>query len=220
VPQLPPPSALRGIYVVRSADGGGSWGTARRLNTPATAGGQPRLVAAGTRVHCCWLQNDALFYTASPDNGASWSNTVSQVQSPQAGAVSAPALCAEADRVFLGYAVAGNAVWVSRFAPVGSTVQHTLVDSAVGVSAETQVGCAGNYVSVAWREGDFATGASRIQQAVSGDRGATFPAPAGLGNGAAAQTGPQLLHDGARLLLGWIDSRDPTAGVFVNRTAQ
>jgi hypothetical protein len=138
----------------------------------------------------------------------------------QFGVVSTPAICCEDDRVWFAYVAGGTAVWVSRYTPLGSSVQHTPVEQTAPVSGEPCIRAAGNYVFVAWRDGDVGTGAARIQQAVSGDGGATFPAPAGLGDGTASQTGPQLLHDGARLLLGWLDARGASTGVFVNRTAQ
>ncbi len=213
-------ASQRGILVVRTTDSGASWGLSRRLNLPGTVGSQPRLCAAAGRVHACWLQSDALFYNSSADNGLSWSNAVSSVQGSLGGVITAPALCCAADRVFLSYVVAGNAVWVSRFSPLGSSAQHVQVESTPAASAQPRLGCIGNYVFLTWREGDFASGASRVQQSVSVDGGTTFLAPAGLGNGTAAQDQPQLLFDGARLLLGWLDSRNANVGVFVNRTAQ
>ena len=214
-------AAVRGIYVVRTVNGGSVWGTARRLNTATSAAGQARFAAAAGRVHACWVQNDALYHNVSSDNGLSWSSTINVVQTVQSGVVSAPAICCEDDRVWFAYVAGGTTVWVSRYTPLGTSVQHTPVEVGTTlVSGEPCIRSAGNYLFVAWREGDVGSGAARIQQAVSGDGGATFPVPAGLGDGTASQTSPQLLVDGARLLLGWLDSRGASTGVFVNRTAQ
>ena len=122
--------------------------------------------------------------------------------------------------MFMTYVKGGNTVWVSRFSPLGSVVQHVQVETATTPSALPDVGCLGNYVFVAWREGDPGTGAARAKQSVSVDVGATFEPPAGLGNGSANQDQVQLRHDGARLLLGWLDSRAANVGLFINRTTQ
>ena len=213
-------ASVRGIYAVRTTDAGGSWGDAKRLNLTTAAGSQPRLAAASGRVHACWLQNDALLFNTSSDNGLSWNSAATTVQSAQGGAVSAPSICGEADRVFMSYVKGGNAVWVSRFSPLGSVVQQVQVETATTPSAQPDIACIGNYVFVAWREGDPGTGAARVRQSVSVDVGATFAAPAGLGNGSANQDRVLLRHDGARLLLGWLDSRAANVGLFVNRTTQ
>jgi len=213
-------AAVRGIYAVRTTDAGGTWGQAKRLNLATAAGSQPRLAAASGRVHACWIQSDALLFNTSSNNGLSWNSVATTVQGAQGGAVSAPSICGEADRVFMSYVKAGNIVWVSRFSPLGSVVQHVQVDNAATPSAQPGIGCIGNYVFVAWREGDPATGAARAKHAVSVDVGATFTAPAGLGDGTANQDQVQLRHDGARLLLGWLDSRAANVGLFINCTAQ
>jgi hypothetical protein len=213
-------AAVRGIYAVRTTDAGVTWGTAKRLNLATVAGSQPRLAAASGRVHACWLQNEALLFNTSPDNGLSWNSVATTVQSTTGGAVSAAAISAEADRVFMSYVKAGNVVWVSRFSPLGSVVQHVQVETATTLSAQTSIGCIGNYVFVAWREGDPGTGAARVNHSVSIDVGASFEPPAGLGNGTANQDQVQLRHDGARLLFGWLDSRAATTGLFINRSVQ
>ena len=130
-------ASVRGIYAIRSTDAGTTWGTPRRLNLTTVAGSQPRLAAASGRVHACWLQNDALLFNTSSDNGLSWSSAAMSVQGAQGGAVSAPSMCSEADRVFMCYVRGGNAVWVSRFSPLGSIVQHVQVDTTTTPSAQT-----------------------------------------------------------------------------------
>lgn len=213
-------ASVRGIYAVRTTDAGGSWADPKRLNLATAAGGEPRLAAASGRVHACWVQNGALWFNTSPNNGLSWNSTATTVQGAQGGAVSAPSICSEDDRVFMSYVKGGNAVLVTRFSPLGSLEQHVQLETLVTPSAQTNIGCIGNYVFVAWRDGDPAASAARVKQSVSVDVGATFAAPAGLGNGTANQDQVQLRHDGARLLLGWLDSRAASVGLFINRTTQ
>jgi hypothetical protein len=94
------------------------------------------------------------------------------------------------------------------------------VETVTTPSAQPDIGCIGNYVFVAWREGDTGTGAARVNHSVSIDVGATFAPAAGLGNGTANQDHVLLRHDGARLLLGWLDSRAANVGLCINRTTQ
>jgi hypothetical protein len=85
------------------------------------------------------------------------------------------------------------------------------------VAADPRIEHDGNYVFAAWTSDDVASGAARILQSTSIDGGQTFRAPAGVGDGTAAQELPLLSVDGARMLLVWLDSRGATPALFVNR---
>lgn len=212
----------RGIYAVHTPDSGVNWGLARRLNLPGTAGALPRLCGAGGRAHASWLQNSVqastLRYSTSNDNGATWSTAPLIVDN-----VTSPTLITEHDiacdpqRVVFSYVVGGTAVWSARIPSFGATVQLTQVDAVITTSAETGIHLANNYCHLVWREGDVGAGTARVRLAVSGDGSATFASNGGFGDGTAAQRVPQLLHDSARLVVGWLDSRDPTVGLFTNR---
>lgn len=211
-------ASVRGAYVARTIDGASTWLTALRLNSPGLAASTVNVRASGNSVFATWLQNGALSLRVSSDGGAIWANTIVELESAQAGAVTEPAVVFDGSQLVAAYVVGGTSIGAARFSPVGATVQRVTVESATSVSAEPCVTTSSNYVFVAWREGDVPSAAARVQFAVSGNSGAAFAAPTGFGDGLAAQTSPHLVVDGANLLFAWIDARGATSGVFTNRT--
>lgn len=212
--------SLRGAFVVRTTDGGSSWLPGQRLNSPAVAASEVRLAVGASRVYASWVQNGSMFMVTSPDRGATWGNTLVELQGNQAGAVSAVRAQATDDGALFTYLVGSTVVRVARFFNAGSSVQQATVATATALAATPVLAGNGNYVFVAYRDGDVGTGTARVRFAVSVNGGGSFEAATGFGDGAAAQELPQLAVAGANLLLGWLDRRDPTPGVFVNRTAQ
>ncbi|MBL8748938.1 MAG: exo-alpha-sialidase [Planctomycetes bacterium] len=209
----------RGVYVSRST-GGTGWSTGQRLSQASVVSTEPRITVVGTRVHVAWVLAGSLFYGASFDSGASWTSAPIEIRNVVAGTVSGPAIAATPDRVVIGCVLAGTTVEVSRFAGPGALVTNVRVDAGAGANGGVEVGCSGIYVYAAFREGLVGDGSARVQVCASTDGGLTYSAAAGIGNGTAAQDEPRLAFDGARLLLGWLDSRDPQVGLYVNRTAQ
>lgn len=207
----------RGVYVVSTPNAGENWGLAQRLNTPGSAGALPRGCGAGSRAHVAWLQGDELLYASSIDSGQAWGNTVTTIQDNTTGDVTDAAIACDPQRVVFSYVIGGTLVWTARIPSFGAPVQRAQVDSLPTASAETAIHLANNYAYVAWREGDVLANTARVRVAVSGNGSATFGSNDTFGNGTAAQQAPQLVFDGARLVLGWLDSRDPTVGLFTNR---
>ncbi len=213
-------AAARGVYALHSADGGATWGIARRLSPGTTFASAPRASAAGGRVHAAWLQDGALRTTSSADDGRNWSASSLIVDDGTGGVIASHAVAARGEQACFVYTVGGSSVWVARIVQAGAPVQRVQVDATASPSAETSIHVDGNYVYVAWREGDPTAGTARVQLAVSGDGGATFPWTGGLGDGTAAQREPRLVHDGSRLFLGWSDDRDGAPALYTNRTVQ
>jgi hypothetical protein len=207
--------SVRGVYVVRTTDAGANWGVARRLNSPGSSASSPRACDAGGRAHVAWLQNDALLYLSSTDNGATWGNNITTVQDATAGAVTAPAIACDAQRVVFGYVIGGTAVWSARVPTPNAPVQRTQVDSLVTASSDVRVDLAGDYGYVTWIEGSGP--AARVRVAVSGNATATFASNESFGDGTGQQRSPALAYDGSRLFVAWLDDRAATTGLFTNR---
>ena len=209
-----------GAFVVRTINTGSTWQPGTRLNSVSTVASAVRLAVDGNRVYAAWIQNGGLWLTNSPNRGLNWSASLVELQGPQTGAVSSPRVTAGDGRLLFAYVVGGTVVRAARFDALSSSVQQVTIDTAAAIAAEPRITANGNYVFVAWRDGDVGTGTARVNYSVSVDTGSTFELATGVGNGTAAQEAPRLVVVGANILLGWIDSRDPTTGVFVNRTAQ
>jgi hypothetical protein len=212
-------AVVRGAYVARTIDNGTTWLAALRLNSPGTAASSANVRAAGNGVFATWLQVGGLSLRSSSDHGATWANTVVELQPGLSGAVTEPAVACDDTQLVAAFVTGGNSIGAARFTLVGANVQRVTIESAPSVSAEPCVAIDGNYVFVAWREGDVPSAAARVQFAVSTSSGAAFEVPAGFGDGLAAQVAPHLVVDGANLLFAWIDARGATNGVFTNRTA-
>jgi hypothetical protein len=208
----------RAAWITRSTDGGATWLPGLRLNTLATAASSPVLTTSANRLFAAWVQNGGLFLTTSADRGSTWATTIVELQGPQLGTVTEPVAICDANQAVFAYVVAGNLVRTSRFTVAGASVQQASVDTATTVSASPAIGHSGNYVFVTWREGDVGSGAARTRFSVSVNGAGSFEAPAGFGDGTAAQTLPVLGVEGAHVLFGWLDARGATSGVFVNRT--
>jgi len=213
-------ASVPGVYTTRTTTAGFSWNPALRRSLTGVAAGSPRLCADAGRVWLAWLRTDLLEFMGSADAGLSWPTVASELRGSGQGAVAEPSLWCEGDRLYAIYVLAANSIGVTRVGGIGTQPQHVTVSAVTGPAGEPRIRSRGNYVFAAWRDGTVAGGSARIRQTVSVDLGATFVAPSGLGDGTAAQEAPQLLLDGARLLLAWRDHRSTPAGIFANRTAQ
>lgn len=213
-------ASSRGVYVIRSGDGGGNWQPGKRLGQANVVSSSPCLAAIGARVHVAWLQGGSLFYGESLDGGFSWTSVPTEVRNGSSAAITEPAIACTNDRVFIAHVQSGTTVWVSRLAGAGALVSHTQIDGPATTLADGQVRIAanGSYVFAAWRNGLVGDGSAHVLQCASADGGVTFSAAATVTSVAATQDRPDLAVDGARMLVGWLDSRDtPAIGLRVNR---
>jgi hypothetical protein len=209
-------SLARGVYASRSIDGGQSWRLVRRLSDATNAVSRLRAHADGPRLHVAWLQQNGLRYCTSPDLGATWSSPI-VVDDGLAAPVTDHAVAASGDRVAIAY-VAGTELRLARIEQPDGAVQHRRVDDDPAPSGDPQVHVSGDHVHLAWREGTPGAATTRVRAAVSLDVGATVAWAGTLGDGFAAQRQPRLLHDGARLVLAWLDDRDGPPFLFTNAT--
>ncbi len=211
-------AGIRGIYSTRSTDHGVTWSTPVRRSAAGLVASEPRLAMAANRVHLTWLQSGGLRYAVSEDGGTTWPSSPTELQTSANGAITEPAICCEAGRFFAIYVAGGNSVRVSRITGTGAVASHVAVSSTNVFAATPRLACVGNYVFCAWQSDAIGTGAARINTTVSTDLGQTFAAPAGLGDGTAAQQQPHLLVHGARVLLAFLDHRGATPAWFMNRS--
>jgi hypothetical protein len=207
----------RGAYAARTLDGGVSWLPVVRLNAAATAASDVGLCFGGGRLYGTWIQSGGLRLSTSIDRGATW-GAPTELQNAASGAVAAAAVACDDNQLVAAFVVGGTNIATVSFAPNGATLQPVTVESTASASAEPRLAISGNYVFVAWREGDVGAGTARVQFAVSTNNAGTFGAATGFGDGTAAQSQPRLCVDGANVLFGWIDARGTTSGVFTNRT--
>jgi hypothetical protein len=210
-------ATARGVYAAHSADGGMTWSEATRLSDTLEAAAAPRACASGDRVHASWLRAGDLLYAASDDGGHSWTPPVA-IQLAANGAVGEHAIAVGGDRVCFAFTTGGTRLQLAYLAQPGATLLRTVVDDEPGTSAEPVVHVDADYVFVGWREGDVAAGTARMRVGVSGNGGESFAWRSGFGDGFAAQRQPAFAHDGARLLLGWIDERDGPPFLYANST--
>lgn len=217
-------AAARGVYATRTTNGGATWSAMRRLSQQGVASNEPCLAAEGNRVHVGWVQSGSLYYGGSTDGGLGWTSTPTEVRNTAdatgdgiSGAITGPRIAASATNVALCYVQAGNTVFVSRLAGPGGGVSRVRLDAETTADAQTRVEVTGAYVFAAWRRGAVGDGSARVLQSVSTDSGATFTTAATVTTATAAQDQPDLAVDGARMLIGWLDSRDTTIGLRVDR---
>jgi hypothetical protein len=210
-------AGIRGIYSARSTNGGVTWNVPTRRSATGIVTSEPRLAISANRVHLTWLQSGGLRYAVSEDGGATWPSSPGELQSNATGTITEPAIACEGSHFFATYVVGGNSVWVSRVTGPGAIAQQQAINNVTVLATTPRIACVGNYVFTAWQSDAVGTGAARIATSVSTDLGQTFTAPAGLGDGTAAQETPQMLVHGARVLLAWNDHRGAQPALFLNR---
>ncbi len=215
-----PSATIPGVHVSRTNDGGATWSAGQHLGPTSIDTFSPCICSSGERVYLAWNRAGTLEYMVSADRGATWPNQATEFRPASMGIASSPVIACEGDRLSAVYLVGADTIGYSRVGSAGAFPQHVTLSNVVEAVGAPQLGVCGNYVFAAWRGGDVASGTARIRFASSVDRGLTFTAPVGLGDGTAAQDEPQLAVDGARLWLGWRDSRGVTPALFCNRTEQ
>lgn len=215
-----PLATQAGLFVSRTTDGGATWSAGQHVGPVSSDMWSPCTCNVGARVYLAWMSGGALQYLVSVDRGATWPNQATELRPASMGLASSPSIACDGDRLSAVYMVGSDTIGYTRVGSAGAFPEHVTLSTVVEPVGAPQVGVCGNYVFAAWRGGDLGTGTARIRFASSVDRGLTFTAPVGLGDGAAAQDEPQLVVDGARMWLGWRDSRGATPALFFNRTEQ
>lgn len=211
-------AGARGAYVARTINLGTSWQTAQRVNSPGSLAGSVRLLASATRVYVAWVQSGSLLMATSADAGATYGSTLVTLHPSAFGTASEPALAGDSTQLTAAFVVNGTSIRSARFTTIGATVLNATLETVATESAEPRVATSGNYVFVAWREGNVGGGTARVQFAVSTDNASTFGNATLFGDGLASQAAPRLGIDGANVWFGWLDSRVVGTGVYANRT--
>ncbi|MCU0864738.1 MAG: exo-alpha-sialidase [Planctomycetes bacterium] len=211
------PGRPRGAYVARSFDAGSTWPEVLRLSPLTAEVSEAALCTDGMRVHATWLQNGGLALASSPDRGASWGDTIIDLQTAQAGTVTAPHVTCDERRLVAAFVVGGTSVRTATFTPAGVSLQRATIELQPTRSDQPRIAVSGNYAFVVWREGEVAQGTARLAFAASPTDG-IWTSPSSFGDGNSVQTAPRLAASGAHLLFAWGDSRAATTGVFVNST--
>ncbi|HEX5050360.1 MAG TPA: IPT/TIG domain-containing protein, partial [Planctomycetota bacterium] len=104
----------RGVYVVRTINGGATWSPIFRLSQTGAPASEPRVSIDAGWVHVVWLRNGALEYNVSANGGITWGNSVTQLRDTSAGAVTAPRLCCKGSRIAAISVAGGQQIWLSR----------------------------------------------------------------------------------------------------------
>lgn len=211
-----------GVYTSRTNDTGVTWSPAARRSQVGSGITAICGCNDGTTSSLAWVRNGELEFMVSNNLGLGWPTQSTLFRSNDLGAITAPVISCEGDRLFAAYVAGGQNVAVSRVGAAGAAPEHVTVSDVVEECRGPQLAVHGNYVYVAYSSGAIGggTGTARIRYATSVDIGLNFTAPIGLGDGTAAQDQVRLMSDEARVWLGWLDYRGANAALFENRTEQ
>lgn len=204
-----------GVYTSRSTDGGILWTAGVLRSAVTTSIGDLSVCNDGARVYLVWVRDAELRYMVSTNSGLGWPTQSTLFRTNDLGTVFNVTVACRGERLYAAY-LAGQNVAFSRIGGAGALPEHVTLSDAMEQASTPELAVSGNYLFTAWRGGLGAT--ARIKLATSVDLGSTFTTPATFGDGTAAQDLPQLLVDGARIWLGWLDSRGATPALFANRT--
>ncbi|MEY4828288.1 MAG: hypothetical protein RLZZ562_84 [Planctomycetota bacterium] len=210
-------SQFRGIYVARSGNGGLSFGTSLRLSAANRAASALDLYRDGTALHLVFTTIDGVLYNGSPDFGVTWRTPEVLVRGTDDGVPAEPRVYASLDRVYVLYTTDGTAVRIARSSDSGASFPaRTRLDAGTVPVSSPRITGVGEYVTVAWMSGDVQMDSVRGVFSTSVNRGSTWRPAELFGNGASNQTGLALRQSGARLLLGFVERRSLSYGVFCN----
>jgi hypothetical protein len=210
-------SQFRGVYVARSSNGGLLFGSALRLSAANRAASALDLYRDGTALHLVFTTSDGVLYNGSPDLGVTWRTPEVLVRGLDDGVPSEPRVHAAGDRVYVLYTTDGTAVRIARSSDSGASFPaRTRLDGGTVPVSSPRITGVGEYVTVAWLSGDVQTDSVRGVFATSVNRGSTWRPAELFGDGSSNQTGLALRQSGARLLLGYVERRSLSYGVFCN----
>ncbi len=226
-------SRARHVYLLHSPDGGANWSAPRRVDTAMgdVLAGEPRVVAAGGRVHVLWRDNRNggldVFYRSSGDGGSSWNpeRRIDTMSGPGTSASFAPALAVRGDEVHVAWVDdhGGGSfdIWHRRSLDGGSSwdsPRRLDDDPLPHDSFSPRIALPDGRVVVAWVDHRF--GLPDIVSRSSADAGATFGSltrlDTGDGEGAATSEDLQLAAAGDLVAAVWADARDGAPDIYVN----
>jgi hypothetical protein len=211
------------LYTTQTSDGGVVWspGTVRSSVAVSPDSAPALFCNTGKLVSLIWADDGALHYMVSENAGLGWPTQQSLLRPADLGVISMAnaAVDCEGDHLAVTYVAGGTNLAFSRVMGLGAVPEHVTISTGEEAQ-EPGVALRGNYVFVSWSGGDIAAESARIKLATSTDRGLTFTGPATFGDGGAfsLQHAPSMMIDGARVWLGWADSRGAVPALWFSST--
>jgi hypothetical protein len=210
------------IYFKRSADGGVSWTTVKRLTTTAGASNNPAIAANGLNIYVVWEDNTPgnkeIYFKRSADGGVSW--TADKRLTNNTGASEGPAIAANGSNIYVVWMdrTPGNwEIYFKRSVDGGATWKmDKYLTNNPSYSGEPAIAVNGSNIYVVWednRPGNYETYFKR-----SVDGGVAWSVVKRLTNTSGASGVPSIAVNGSNIYLVWEESLSESADIFFKRS--
>jgi len=197
------------IYFRRSADGGATWQSAKRLTNNTQLSASPRLAVSGANVYVVWYDeapgNAQIYFRRSNDYGATWQAEKRLTFNPEYSYL--PDIAASGANVYVAWSDSnpGNLeIYFRHSSDNGATWQTAKrLTSNSGFSAYPALAASGANVYVAWT--DCSSGNCEIYFRRSADGGATWQSAKRITNNTGNSDFSRIASSGSNIYLVWVD---------------
>ena len=195
------------IYFKKSADGGTTWASTKRLTNNETSSFAPTVAVSGPNVYVVWYDHstsvDEIYFLKSTDGGATWPAPRKLADSPTSAQY--PAIAVSGSNVFVVWSgfTSGNQEILFRKSTDGGATWLAIkrISISAGLSNFPRVAVDGSTVGVVWQ--DKTPGETDIYFRRSTDGGTTWQTVKKLINSAGASDAPILAIRAADVYAVW-----------------
>jgi len=197
------------VYFRRSADGGATWQTAKRLTVNSNYSGMPDIAADGSNIYALYVDtapgNSELYIKRSMDSGATW--LAAQRLTNNSGFSMAQHIAAKGTNVYIAWSdnSSGNSeVFFRKSTDYGATWQNAKrLTSNSGVSDCPVIAVSGVKIFVAWM--DDTAGNYEVYFKKSANNGSTWQDYENLTNNKGAAYHPAIAVNSTNIYVTWDD---------------
>lgn len=210
------------IYFKKSADGGASWTTNKRLTNNEGFSFAPSIAVDGQNIYVVWTDdtpgNYEIYFRQSDDGGATW--TADERLTNNAGASGHPAIAVDGQNIYVVWDddTPGNSeVYFKKSGDGGTTwTTNKRLTNNEGYSALPTIAVNGQNIYVVW--GDDTPGNGEIYFRKSADGGATWAKNERFTNNAGYAENPIIAVYGQNIYAVWLDSTPGNSEIYFRKS--
>ena len=210
------------IYFCKSADGGATWQTAKRLTNNSGNSSFPRIAASGSNVYVVWRDdtpgNEEIYFRKSTDCGVTWQ--ASKRLTNNVGDSSRPAIAVRGANIYVAwndYTPGNFEIFFRKSTDSGATWKTAIdVTNTAGDSFYPAIAVDGSSIFVVWH--DETPGNAEIYFSMSVDGGAIWQAAKSLTHNTGASDASRIAISGANIYVVWEDNTPGNCEIFFKKS--
>jgi len=210
------------IYLMKSADGGATWQTAKRLTNTAGSSNYPCIALSDTHVYVAWNDDtpgvNEIYFKRSIDGGATWQKAKRLTYTT--GDSEQPAMAISGSNVYLVWhdnATDQFEVYFRKSPDGGATWQAAKnVSMNTGDSQRPGLAVSNANIYLVWQ--DDTTGNYKIYFRKSADGGASWQATRFLTSTTMTSENPEIAVSGTKVYAVWADAAPGNYEIYLRRS--